>query len=577
VVLPDGAPTDRDRPSTGRRTLLVIAVLALAMGALTMGALTSPDPEAAVTTSTTTTTTTTPLDPPIDYDNFTVDQIAVGAQLDWRKVAQIRGGWRSDLVSQLGLLYLFTSSRVSINREPIGLQTYRSLDGSNWEDLGAIATDGFVVGVAATPFGLMAIESNPLDGSVAAWRSTDAMDWERTVIEQEDRNVTFFSNAIGANGSLVVVAGNTYDDGSSILEKKLADYGLGVDLQSVNWEIDSFGEDAEVHIYGPLGLPALSIPTSELGLTDEERQLVQQEMAGDGNTVVWSTDDGVTWVRSSIEGMDWVSSIAPSPDGGLLAFGTDSAGQGAWRTHDGVSWEKLPFGLRVGRATRWRDQLVGLGSQGLPEVFLSSDGETWDPLGLADEFPRRISWFPTEIATSNAVIGVTIQGYPPGSVRETIEAPTPVVLERNGTTLTIDLDRGAIEFDDGESIRSWHLYGSSDNTDPEGLVVDLVGRTVTFLDSAGQELVTFGFDELMRAQSDYILSTYGRDFTFEALAYTQDARSWAIQDLDEAFGEGTQVIDLIATPFTLMAAVQPADVFYGSGQGELQIWSAPLP
>jgi hypothetical protein len=576
MVLPDGAPTRRDRPSTGRRAIFVIAVLALAVGALAFGALTSPQQEAATETSTTT-TTTMPLDRPIDYDNFTVEQIATGVQLDWRKVAQIQGGWRTNLVSQLGLLYLFTSSQVSINREPIGLQTYRSFDGSNWEDLGAIATDGFVVGVEPTPFGLMAIESNPLDGSVAAWRSTDAMDWERTVIEQEDRSVGFFSNAMGANGSLVVVAGNVYDDGSSILERRLADYGLGIHLQSVNWDIESYGDDSTVRIYGPLGLPALSIPLSELGLTDDERVLVRRGMVGDGNAVVWSTDDGVTWVSSAIEGMNWVSSITPAPDGGLLAFGTDISGQAAWRTYDGVSWDKLPTGVRVNRATPWRDQLVGLSGQGLPEVFMSSNGETWDELGLAEDFPGRISWFPTQIATSSATIAVTLQGYPSGPDQGRTEEPEPVVLERSGTTLTLDLDQQLIEFDDGESIRSWHLYGWSDDTDSEGLVVDFVGQTVTFLDSAGQDLVTFGFDELMRAERDYYLSAYGHDPTFEALAYTQDAHTWAIQDLDEAFGEDTQVLDLIATPFTLMAVVQPSEVFFGPGQGELQIWSAPLP
>jgi hypothetical protein len=576
MVLPDGAPTGRDRPSTGRRTIFVIAVLALAVGALTMGALTSPNAETVAETSTTT-TTTTPLDRPIDYDNFTVEQIATGAQLDWRKVTQIQGGWRTNLVSQLGLLYLFTSSQVSINREPIGLQTYRSFDGSNWDDLGAIATDGLVVEVGTTPFGLMAIESNPVDGSVAAWRSTDAMDWERTVIEQQDRSVGFFSNAMGANSSLVVVAGNVYDDGSAILERRLADYGLGIRLQSVNWEIDSYGDDGTVRIFGPLGLPALSIPLSELGLTDEERLLVQRGMVGYGDAVVWSTADGVTWVSSAIEGMNWVSSITPTPDGGLLAFGEDGAGETAWRTYDGVSWQELPIGARISRATPWRDQLVGLSGQGLPEVFLSPDGETWDELGLAEDFPGRISWFPTQIATSNAAIAVTFQGYRPGPGQTRNEEPKPLVLERNGTTLTLDLDQQSIELDDGESIRSWHLYGWSDNTDSEGLVVDLVGQTVTFLDSAGQNLVTFGFDELMRAERDYYSSAYGADPAFEALAYTQNAHTWAIQDLDEAFGEDTQVIDLIATPFTLMAAVQPSEVFFGSGQGELQIWSAPLP
>jgi hypothetical protein len=576
VVLPDEAPAPTERAPLGRRAVIGIAAAALTLGALTLGALTTPEPVAMVET-TTTTSTIADLEQPIDWENFTVDQIAVGDQLDWRKVAQVQGGARTTLVSQLGLLYLFTSSQVSADREPIGLHVYRSLDGWNWEDLGVIADDGIVTSVGATPFGLMAIESNRDDGSVAAWRSTDAMDWDRTVIDQTRESKTFLSSAIGASSSLVVVAGSIFDDGSSLLEDKLADYGLELDLSTLNWNIDSYGENATIVFYGPLGIQALSIPVSELGITEEESLVLQRGMVGDGNATVWSTHDGTTWATSSIDGVDWVSSITPSPDGGVLLFGSDSAGQAAWRSYDGVNWEKLGFGLRADRAVPWHGRLVGLSAEGTPEVFLSQNGEEWQGLGLGGQFPSRIGWYPTQIATSDAVIAVTVQGYPSDSPPAPEQRREPTVLQRNGTTLTLDLDQGLIEFYDGESIRTWRAYAPLDSS-PEGLVIDLEQRTFTFLDSAGSELVTFGFDELQQAEMKYYLANAPGDFLVDALAYTiNGGATWAIQDLDQAFGNGNRVVDMIATPFALMAVIQPSEVYFGSGQGELQIWVAPLP
>lgn len=556
--------------------MFAIAAVALAIGALTLGALTSPAPEATLETSTTTTTTIEVLEQPIDYDHFTVEQIATGEQLNWRQVAIGQGGGGTGLISQLGVLYMFTPSQVTVVGEPSGLRAYRSFDGSSWEDLGeVIATDGFVAAVGATPFGLMAIESNSSDGPVVAWRSTDAIDWEPTVIEQSDSSVAFHSDAIGANSGLVVVAGSVHDDGTPILQRRLADYGLDIDLRSVGWSIDSYGEDATVVLYGPLGITAMSIPVSEIGLTEEERILLQRGTIGEGEAAVWSTSDGVTWIPSTIERVNWVSSITPSPDGSLLVFGFDSAGHGLWRTFDGVTWEKLPFGLRAERAAQWRGQLAGLSGQGPPEVLVSSDGETWSELGLADYFPTRIGWSPTAIATSDAAIAVTVQGFHQDASSGRVEQAEPLVLERNGTKLTLDLEQGLIGMDDGETIRSWYVYGNA--TNPEDLVVDLIGRTVTFLDSTGQQLVTFGFDELEQAEQEYFVSTYPPNVTFDALAYTQDGNSWAIQDLDEAFGPGTRVLGLAATPFALVAVVQPSEVYFTSGEGEIQIWYAHLP
>jgi hypothetical protein len=578
VVLPDGAPSQRDKQSTGRRALFAVAAVALAIGALTLGALTSPDSEAVAETSTTT-TTTIPLDRPVDYDNFTVDQIATGEQFQWSQVAEVPGGWTSSLVSQLGFLYMFTSSRTLTNGEPAGLRAYRSFDAANWKDLGEVVSgNGYFENVAATAFGLMAVSTDASDGSIAVWRSTDALNWEGTVIEQTNPGfgTSFFSQALGASDSLAVIAGAAYENGSPLLRERLEEYGIEFDPQSMNWNVVTGGQEARVVLYGPLGIPAVSIAASEIGLTDEELQVLQGRSLGYVDVRAWSSSDGVNWTSGTIEDADWISSITPAPNGGLLVFGGDSAGNASWRTYDGVDFEKQPFGPHPEIAEPWRGEIAGVSYYSNPEVMVSSDGETWSQLGLAEHFPRRIgwTWYPTALATSDSGIAVTVAGNIPAASQNQRER-TPPVLERDGVTLTVDLDQGVMNLDDGESERTWPLWNRADVA--EDMILDLGERTITFLDSSGNPQVTFTFDELESVEMAY-WSSDARDDTVHALAFSKDGNSWSIQDLDEVFGAQADVVNLAATPFSLVAVVRPsANDFLTPGEGELQIWSAPLP
>lgn len=548
-----------------------------------MGALTSPAPEAASGTSTTstTTTTTTPLDRPIDFANFTVDQIATGEQLEWRRVEVVEdGGWRAHIVSQLGWLYLFTSSKALPSGEPAGLRALRSIDGSEWEDLGeVIADDGIFTDVAATPFGLMAVESDVSDGSLTTWTSQDAVQWQPTLVRPGgEGHLALVAHAIGANGSLAVVGANEFEDPGLLLKDGLGAIGEDVDAQSIRWAVYADGSgEPNVVLYGPFGIPAISIPISELDLTGEELRLLQFGAPGNEGATAWATTDGVNWASSTLEGANWISSITPTPDGGLLAFGSSSEGKVAWRTYDGSTWETVPSGLGAANVKQWRGRLVGLDDSGDPETLLSTDGETWAELGLARYFPSRISWYPTAIASSDTGLAVIVQGQPPDGPSLPSDRPEPTILERSGFTLTIDLDSGEIRLEGGEFSGTWTTWNVGTDV-PGDLDVDLVGRTVTFLDSEGDDLVAFSFDELDRAEEEYRRAAYPPENVSNALAYTGDGTSWSIQDLDKAFGESVQIMEMAATPFRLVAVVVPTvDLFASPAQADLQIWSAPLP
>jgi len=577
VVLTDGAPTRSERPPPGGRSILAVAAVAVTLGAVALGVLTSPDSVAVAETTTITSTMSIIADvgQPIDFDNFTVDQIAVGEQLEWVKVTELAGGWNATMVSELGWLYLVTSASSPAGGTWPSPRVYRTLDGTTWEDLGTAGpTNGYLAAVSSTPFGLMAIEDDYAIGSLVAWTSTNGVEWEPTPIDATQDGMTSLGlSALGSNGSMAVVAGSVFPDATLLLEQKLRDIGIDVDTRTLGgWDLISSGEGANVVVYGPLGIPALSVPTSDLGLTEEERMVIQG-VIGDVEAVAWTTTDGVAWDPSTIGDADWISSVTPAPDGALIAFGFYSAGNTAWRTYDGSTWERLPLRHGIQTAVSWKGRLVGISNSGT-EAYVSASGETWDELGLANHFPARIGWYPARIAASDAVIAITVQGFPRTGLPDPVETYTPITLERDGMTLTLVLSQSRAELDDGETRRFYRLY----DVTTEDLAVDLAGRIVSFLDERGEELARFGFDELQRAENEYYSSSIPYDSSVTALAYTRDGGLWAIQDLDQVFGHGSQIVSLAATPSYLVTAVAPTRPSGpGSGPDHVQIWVAPLP
>lgn len=571
MVLPDGAPAEPDRPSAGRRLVFVGAAAALLVGALTLGALTTPDPSAAEPTSTSTTSTTEALDRPVDLEDFSVSQIAVGEPLDWSLAAEIEGSWPAQLVSHEDTLFLFTSEEINQNGRPAGYRAYSSVDGSNWSDLGPrIPTDGLISSVASTPFGLVAVETGTPDGSLRAWFSSDGVKWARSDIDHLGGfGFDVGGPFMGSNGDVLVIAGTPFPDPTLLLEEKLREIGLDLDLERVDWGVAPRGEDWIVTVHGPLGIAAMEIPVSELNLSSEE----QSSLVGvyeEQKVLAWATDDGVEWVDSTVEG-GWVESVIPGTSGDILLFGDRTQGGTTWRTYDGAIWERVPGASSIRRAVPWRDGLLGLSGTGTADVMTSSDGEEWESLGLADRFPSRISWYATDLGANDPGIAVWVTGYQPYPGSRSSDLPVPVLVH-DGVRLSLDLESGSIDLEYGTESRTWRMWSPAMQDD---VAVDLVAETVTFLDVDQNPIVTFTFEELEGVERAFQTSRAGSDLSHDALAFTTDGRDWSIQDLNADFGGNVLVMDLQMTVDSLVAVVAPS--FDAYLDAELQIWTAPLP
>jgi hypothetical protein len=581
VVSPEGAGPKPDRPNTGRRVLLAVAALVVAAGFAVLGAL-SPAEEIAVETTTTTTTpttTTTVIEAPIDLENFDIGQIVSGAPLDLTRSTEIEGGYPLGLVELDSGLYVFMTTSTEWLADEGGLWAWHSSDGSDWNPLGEVIDDRFqVTRVIGADESMLAIGLSIDDGTVMLWESEDGVDWEAT--EVGTGKVSAYGRsiptAIGSSGDMTVVATVDGNDMQGLIEDALRDSGFEVELGRWGWDLNAEVEGiSSVTVYGPLGIAVAEVPLDDLALSDEDRTILEggYEPSPQGS-VIWVQDPESGWVESLIPDMFGVETIAPLPDGGVVARGWGNAGMVTAITEDGQVWTSLDSGDNgPWSAVQWGESMVGPDDRSVPELLISADGETWEEAGLASRFPVAINWSTYPMAAGPGGVALAVSGSSAGPQMGTQE-PTTFLTDK-GHTISLDPMSGRLEVEAGYMSHAWHVYG---NTNPEDLLVDLAAETIEFLDpEAGISFGKVTFEELNRAEEDFYRSEYRGD-EHRALVFTPDGEQWTIQNLAESIGPEAAVTNLMVGANRLVAVVLPeGDWYYPMVDPGFEIWMAPLP
>ena len=564
--------------------LFVAAALAIAIGFGVLGVMTAPDPEAiealnSTTTSTSTTSTTiAEIEPPLDLDNFTVGQITTGEQFVWERVRGFADWFPHSLIEHDGHLYVFGTNGSPWSDDPGVLRGWRSPNGIDWEPLGTVVDGQIGLGLmASTPQGLVAFEIDQGD-RVGIWQSSDGLAWSRSeivVADEEGEPLTIWPMAIGGTSDLLMVATETQLDVQRIIEERMGENGFDVDLLSnYGWTPDWTADGLQIVLHGPLGLVGMAISGDELRLTDQEESLVANGYGGSAQTRLWVTSDGSKWVDRPVEASAWIQSIVPAPDGGVLAFGYGSSGDSAWYSPDGTEWTPRPRTGGPQTATAWRDGLVGVNSDGSrPEVLTSDDGATWEETHLDEHFPLPIGWYSWGLAAGDAGVALMVNGW-----RHTA-APSPpredVELTRDGVTLALDMNSGAIMIESGDVVHSWTMWSS---TEQDGIEVDLESQTVTFHDTtSGDPLTSFTFEELNNAEMEYWNAQSGGDTEHRVFAFTPDGENWTIQDMELAVGLDRPVQQLAVIGDRVVALVQNSGFIGQPSEAGFEIWAAEIP
>ena len=579
MVSPDGTRSEENRPEGGRTALFAGAVLVIAVGFGVLGFLTSPDEPVAVETTTSSTTTTIPdLEPPIDPDNFTVGQIASGPPLHWERAGSYPG-YPLALTEHDGAIYLFTSPTSPYRLEQGGLDSWRSTNGADWEPLGRVIDDRYRVSIVrSTDHGLIAAGTTADGSSLVIWTSSNGERWESVEFSDEP---DFWPNrhyplAIGANEDLVVVATNHEVDGQALVQRKLDEAGITVNLSEFGWSTDWRGDEGHwLVLHAPLGIRAMEIPLDQFDLSPDELQwIVGSQPAGQeaGIWVRWGDGD---WALASIEGVNWIESIVTRPDGSMLMVGWGPAGRISRLSRDGILWADYDADPEPRIMDRWGSRLVGIQDFSRPEVLVSDDGVSWEKMGLAERFPLPIQWHVGSFGSGGDGVALSVAGYHNPMPVDVPEMPSEITTEE-GHLLSLDLMAGVIELIVDDSTYGWDLYGTDVDA---GIGVDPVARTVTLSDpDTGEGLATLSFEELIRAERDYYTNRFQHE-EYLALVFTADGSDWIIQPATDAFDGATWVASLEVALGHLYAAVfDPAMVYNPfDHEVEFQLWAAEIP
>lgn len=575
VITPDGTDRAGSPPRRRRPAVLVgIAALVTFAGLVLIGTLTAPDPAAVEET---TTTTVEDVEPPIDPENFTVSQIATGDPLDWGLAMAIDDGYPLDLLEHEDDLYLFTGPEKLAGPGPAGLVAWRSSNGTNWEPLGeGISTDHRITTVDSTVQGLVATAIRREDGALMIWESADAIEWTGSVIPTGSEGPYHIdvASAVGASETALVVASNPRYDRERLLEDRLSELGIEMDLSSLRWELQWIGEGGHhLIVRAPLGIPILQQPVEGLDLTEAQRTELLSELYDPLGTDIWLRRGDDAWQTTEIRDARNIDSIITTPAGRQIAYGSGPSGRLAKATDNGSDWTGLETGIGPWLIERWREGYVGAASP--PDLMMSEDGESWRAAGLADSFPDEVGWAPIALGAGDGGMAMFVRGSWPISPSQPAE--TSELTAVDGTTYVLATAGSGYRLVSRDGRHRWSFDSNAPLQVPDWMDVDLTERTLTFLNTqSGAPIATFTFTEIDRAHQESLLSSPLYQL-LGALVFGKDGEEWVIQDMDPQIGERAAIWLLEVTADRVVAVVRSGfDSIDGLDPG-LEIWSAPIP
>jgi hypothetical protein len=405
--------------------------------------------------------------------------------------------------------------------------------------------------------------------------SSDARDWSELELPTDGSDApagsrTYFQTA-WAGDELLLVFGGTYVDIQQIIIDALPEafrpagnayrYGMG-------WG----GNPLQVTIQGPLGILVFSATAEELGLTEDQIDLLEGQWI-ETPVTVWSSSDGETWANSEMEATS-VSAVTPDPNGGLMmvGYGTDG-GPATWTSTNGIDWERQVSIGMPDIMVPWNGGFIGTRYSGSnPDLVHSEDGEEWRPFGVHQLLANDLSWHFDPLSAGGTGAAVVARGY--DSSADSFRSE-PVVIEKEGYTLTSDDTRSALVLESDDSVvLEFSLYSQQVQ---EGVIVDFDTATITFLDlETDRPLVTFTFEEVEEAE----MAAYESAGTGEReiLLFTQDGLEWSVQDMGRIVGDDRAIGKLlVAESGAIIATFKYPNVRTGPPSApEIDMWLAPL-
>lgn len=415
-----------------------------------------------------------------------------------------------------------------------------------------IDADSRIGVVVSTPIGLVAGGNGP-DGEPKAWISADGREWTEGELPTTGMESTPYATVpvrAAASDGVVVLFDAPFGNVSALaVTEALAEHMGSDEGLTYGWSWDVSAQlEARFVVDGPLGLTAVEISAADLGLSDAEvRSLVEPETEN-RMTTAWASADGRTWSTSRFENW-WPESVAVIGDQ-LVAAGYGENEMEILVSADGTTWQ--PAGgptFDVFPMASWGDGMIRVRQVDTLTVEYSTDLESWESLGVESLFPPVLNWHVFPIVSGDAGVAAIVNGFADPPFR--LEEPQPLVLERNGYTLTLTGSR--IELSDGELDLAWPRHREQV---AENVEIDFRERVMTFLHpDRGDPLVAFTFDELDQAVAEWEAGGYQFGPQHRALLFSPDGEEWSLSDLSPVLGDDGWMSEMLVTDSHLIAVL----------------------
>ncbi len=443
------------------------------------------------------------------------------------------------------------SQRLSFGAPGLGLTAWRSDDGVAWESLGTvIEPPNQLTSVAASPDGMMAVGRSSA-GAAAIWRSDDGSNWQMELLPEPgfistNEPIPRMSASVGG---VDVIVGYPDFENSERLVNGAIEKVTGASVGEFGFSVGQDGASTEIVVRGPFGLPLMSLPADELGLSEDEMRSAFNGGSRSLVTTVWSSADGGDWQASTLDDVA-PSSLSVTPDGKFIMTSFGPAGQRTWVSSRGVEWQNPTTRLnRPSSIVPWRRSLIGAGFEITSDLAVSNDGVIWQSIGAADLFPDNYYLNSVPISAGDDGVAATAVQF---LIEQDLEQPaSEAILVKDGFTLTAN-NAGELVLRRGDELL-WTF--SVRPTDPPGVLADLVERTVTFVDPTTSEpYVSFTIDELGQLES-----AAGQDFgpvsRQNLILFSNDLGNWSINDVADLAIGNTSVSALQVTSVGLVAGI----------------------
>lgn len=551
-----------------------VGLLAVLVGGLLLVSLTSPDPEAIEPARSTSTTSTTLADVerPIDLESFSVDQLARGEPFEWQSSLRVVEGYPIELLSHDDYLYLFATEVPNFSGfENGGLRVWRSSNGITWEPLGQVIDNSHTIGsVLSTGQGLVALGADLGQSGFTVWQSEDGSDWEPEQISLEGAGelTTVHPETGGGTDDILVVSGFVSIDYLVPLRDKLgeiADYG---------WSADPFQDQLHFTLHSPLGMRLAVVSAEELDLSEEDQEMITEALSSQNEAYeIWVKQGDSEFRRATFPDVSWINRIGTTPDGEVIVHGWDSRGSRSWSTADGVAWEELPGQSHQYIEERWGETLIAPSSSGGISIQVSSDGEEWEDIGPAENFPSLIQWWMPALAAGPGGIAMSIEGWDEAlQPFQTTTDSQPVRISNGDGTLSIDHQARQYTLEILDRAYTWSA------TTRNGIEVDFETASLRFLDPESGELLTsFSLEDIMNAEREVFAEAPEDANRYGVFAFTADGDNWTIQSMEDLSSD--HFIHLLAVTEThvVAAGLDPLGFYDPSSPPGFEVWTAAIP